>query len=397
MNINNKESFSERYAVISYSHEDADVVKAEMVRFDDRNICYWFDKDMIGGKSYVKEFCEKLDNENCGGCIFFISESFLLSQNCAAEVNYFYDKYGNDNPDKFCFLVIPEHLSISGAGTREEKIEKITAIVKNYVLEKPIPGVSDEDLFIQIKNNIELFLKLSHDFTSLYGLLGDKNDYIRKYSEEGQTFYNAAIIYGHKQTKEISFGFFPQDEIEDERYNYSGIDEEKIIYRRLDKKQVYYAPVEWLLVSDTILLSKKLLFAIDYLNLKYPIVQSDETVAMYIEKEFKKYFRDSKKHENEVYKIKKIRFLKEDELKIMLLHAKNDRGDPFMKKREILLPEPTFFAQITNRKDSHAFWLAGNMEDARRVDVATKSLSEQKAGVELYYVRIVLEVEKQND
>jgi hypothetical protein len=400
MNINNKESFSERYAVISYSHDDAAVVKAEMERFDGRDICYWFDDQMVGGKSYVDEFRGKLDNENCGGCIFFVSESFLLSPNCADEMEYFLKKYSVNNPNKFCFFVLPEHFAMLAGDTNADKPEKFYEIVKDCVRKNQKSESSDDEL----KKHIELFLKASLNCTSLFGVLGDKNGYIKKYTKEGQTFYNAAIIYGHKRVSEVRFGFFPQDEnegySEKERFNPFGVEEKKEL-RHLDKKNAYYAPVEWLVISDTILLSKKLLFAVDYLNLRYPItpskIPSKETVAAYIKKEFLKYFQENKKDEKPEYKIKNVRFLKEDELSVLLRRANND-PDPtkkLKKRREILLPEATYFAQITNRKNTYAFWLAGDdMEDARRVDSGMERLSEQKAGVELYYVRVVIEVEK---
>lgn len=405
MNINNTESLSERYAVISYSHDDAAAVKAEMERFDARDICYWFDEHMVGGRSYVDEFRGKLDNENCGGCIFFISESFLLSPNCAAEVEYFLNKYGVNNSGKFCFFVLPEHFAAAAGDTNVvDKLGKFSAAVEDYARKAPGSGHSDEELSKLVKKHVELFLTASSNGTSLFGVLGDGNGYIEKYTKEGQTFYDAAIIYGHKRVSDVRFGFFPQDENQkygEERFNCPKENEtdegDRKEARNLDKKFAYYAPVDWLVVSDTIFVSKKLLFAVDYLNLKHPITPSKETVAAHIDNEFSKYFRASRSNERPEYTIKRVRFLKENELAALLRRAEHDPDNSkrLQRKREILLPEPTYFAQITNRKNSYAFWLAGgDMNDARRVDSGTGRLSDQKAGVELYYVRIVVEVEK---
>jgi hypothetical protein len=397
MNVNNEECSSERYAVISYSHDDVVAVKEEMERFDGRSICYWYDKDMVGGKSYEDEFRGKLDYRNCGGCIFFISESFLLSSNCAAEVEYFIEKYSVKNSDKFCFFVLPEHLAHIAGDTTVDKLKKFSEVVEDYAKTHPVSGLSGEGQSKLIKKHVELFLKASSDGKSLFGVLGNRNGYVENYVKKGQTFYNAAIIYGHQRISEIRFGFFPQGENmevehdENEGSGHIGMNEK----RYLDKKPAYYAPVDWLVVSDTILLSKKLLFVVDYLNLKYPINPPGETVTAYIKREFLKYF-DKHKVQNPEYTVKSVRFLEENELAKLLLSANNDPDSAkrLQRKREILLPEPTYFAQLTNRKNSQAFWLAGDMKDARRVDSGTERLSENPAGVELYYVRIALEVEK---
>ncbi len=202
-------------------------------------------------------------------------------------------------------------------------------------------------------------------------------------------FYNAGII-GNERVNNETFGYFPQ--LDDWEAGASGIELE-YKEREADKKIAYYAPLEWFVLMDTeksqTLLSKKLLFAVDYLSLKYPISQTDKTIMEQIKDKFDKYYKpgDYKR------KVKTVRFLMESELKALLRHSQKD----IKIRREILLPEPTYFAQISNRMNIPAFWLAGDMNDARRVDAATESLSEQKAGVELYYVRIVVEVDKTSD
>jgi hypothetical protein len=288
-------------------------------------------------------------------------------------MKYFKDNYRsgtNDTPDKFCLFVLPEGYPYKNAATILERVGK-------YVAEK-----NDAEKVEKLKNakdHIDLFLELDPNRTALYGTLGNTNNYINNCCEKGHLFYNAGITFGHQQIKYEPFGAFPQklamsDKILKDTVN-----------RDADKKPTLYAPVEWLVISNNILLSRKLLFAIDYLSLQYPLKKTVKTIEEQIINHFKGYFRqDDDKRE-----ITAVRFLSEEELKTLLRRHQKQK-----MRREVLLPEATDFAQITSRKDAPAFWLAGDMNDARRVDAATESLSDQKAGVELYYVRIVIEVEK---
>jgi len=378
MNIKNEESFSEQYAIISYSHEDAEVVNSELKIFDKSAICYWFDERMMGGKGYDTQFFDILDNKNCKGIIFFVSDSFLLSEPCANEMEYFLKNYGIGNPDKFSLFILPNGYPYKDADAIFERIYE-------YVAKKNDAEVMKK--LIYVKGHVDLFLALNRNGKEIFATLGNTNNYISTYCEEGQLFYNTGIIFGHKQVSNDFFGYFPQRQ--SRRAGASDI-EKTSEERNADKELAYYALLEWLVIRDTeesqTLLSRELLFTVDYLSLKYPYKQTDKTVEEQIKDYFLKYFRQG----DDKRKIKTIRFLTEGELRVLLGRCQQDVN----KKREVLLPEATYFAQISSRKDAHAFWLAGDINDARRVDAATESLSEQKAGVELYYVRIVVEVEK---
>jgi len=379
MNIKTEESSSEQYAIISYSHADTEKVKFELQMFDKSGICYWFDERMTGGKEYDKQFFEILDNENCKGIIFFVNDEFLLSEPCAGEMEHFHEKYGAGNNDKFCLFVLPDGYPYKNADEIYDKVDK-------YVVEKN--DVETRKKLRYLDGHIDLFLQLNPEGKKIFATLGNKNNYISTYCEEGQLFYNAGIIFGHKQLSNVSFGYFPQKQSR----RAGALDIEKTgMERNADKEIAYYLPVEWIVIKNPeqsqTLLSKDLLFAVDYLSLKYSYIRTDKTIEEQIRECFFKYFRQ----EDDKRKIKTVRFLKESELEVLLL--KKSQKD-IKEKREILLPEPTYFAQISNRKNVPAFWLAGDINDARRVDAATESLSDQKAGVELYYVRIVIEVEK---
>jgi len=378
MNIKNEESFSEQYAIISYSHADAEIVKTELKMFDNNGICYWFDERMTGGKGYDTQFFNILDNENCKGIIFFISDAFLLSEPCAKEMEKFNENYGIGNPGKFCLFVLP-------AGYPYEDADAIFEKIYEYVAKKNDAEVMKK--LIYVKGHVDLFLALNRNGKEIFATLGNTNNYIGTYCEEGQLFYDMGIIFGHKQVGNDFFGYFPQRQ--SRRANTSEI-EKTGEERNTDKELAYYALLEWLVIKDTeksqTLLSKELLFAVDYLSLKYPYKQTDKTVEEQIKGCFLKYFQPG----DDKRKIKAVRFLLENELKALLIKSQRDIN----KRREVLLPEATYFAQISNRKNVPAFWLAGDINDAKCVDTAIEGLSDQKAGVELYYVRIVIEVEK---
>jgi len=375
MNIKTEESFSEQYAIISYSHEDEKVVNSELELFDKNGVCYWFDINMKDGKAYDTQFFEILDNKNCKGIIFFISDAFLLSENCAREMDHFQEHYGVENPEKFCLFVLPN-------GYPNKDSDAILAKIKQYVKNDP---VKIEKLFdVNVKDHVKLFLQLNRDGFEKHVTLGNVDNYIGNNCEKGRLFYDAGIIFGHKQVSNVSFGYFPQ-----KKSNCLDVVdvEMKEVKRNADKEIAYYAPVEWIVIRNSdnsqTLLSKELLFAIDYLSLKYPYLKTDKTIEEQIKEQFLNYFRKG----GDKGEIKTVRFLLKDELKILTMRFKQNN-----KLRELLLPEATYYAQISNRKDAYAFWLAGDMDDAGRVDAATESISE-KAGVELYYVRIVIEVE----
>ena len=376
MNIQNEESFSEQYAIISYSHADTDAVKSELKLFDDNGVCYWFDERMTGGKSYETQFFDILDNKNCKGIIFFISDSFLLSDPCAKEMEYFKNKYGIDNQEKFSLFVLQKDYPFKDGREIYVKVDK-------FVNDSKDEGIREK--LYDLKEHIGLFLELNKNGKDIFATIGNVNNYIGAYCEEG-LFNNAGIIFGHKQVNNEMFGYFPQKQ---KRTGASEI-EKDTEERNADKEKAYYAKLEWIVIKDNeksqALLSKDLLFTVDYLSLKYPFKQTGKTPADVISGYFLNYI----KPEDDRRKIKTVRFLSEKEFQGLLVKC----GRDMVKKRALLLPEPTFFAQITNSKDVPSFWLAGDMNDARRVDPATESLCGEKAGVELYYVRIVIEVEK---
>jgi len=353
-------------------------VKRELEGYDGKHICYWFDESMKAGESYETQFFEKLDQKNCKGIIYFISERFLISEACAEEVRYFFDKYGTGTKDKFCLFIMPD---------TKFPASDVEAIYERVVdhLEKNKPELLRKT--IKLPKHIDLFLKLNEGGKAIYAVAGNTNNYIETYCKEGQIFHNAEILFGHTQTNEFTFGYFPQTP--NQKIGATGI-EKTGAKRLLDGRTAYNSKVSWLVISDNdnsaTLLSRDLLFWIDYLNLKYPLRPSGQTVSEIIKDMFLKHFRQD---ENEGWKIRNIRFLTESELKILLARSQKQGANSVSA---VLMPKATFFSQISNRTGE--FWLAGDMENARRVDTWKKGLSDLEAGVEMYYARIVIDVDK---
>jgi len=379
MKINTEESSLEQYAIISYSHADSETVAFELEEFDKHCVCYWDDKQMTGGMGYDTQFLEILDKENCKGIIFFISSSFLLSEPCVKEMKEFRNKYGVENRNKFCLFVLPKDYPRNDEDKILEKISQYVEENKNNAKIQERAKKIEE-----IKENIKLFLELNRNGKVNCARVGNSENYIDSYCKDG-LFHRAGITFGHMGERNKNFGNFPQKQAE--RGASDGVP------RKFDKKLVSYLPIEWLVIKENkqmlTLLSKNLLFAVDYLGLKYPFKKNNKTPQEQIKDIFYEYF-DPYEDKSKFIKNSNIRFLSEAELKFLLRHNQEDLD----RKREILLPKATFFAQTSNIKNAPAFWLAGDINDAQWVDAATESLSEQKVGTELYYVRIVVDIEK---
>jgi len=407
MNIKDEDAESDNYAIISYSHASKAAVKNELRAYDDKRICYWFDESMRRGESYETQFREKMDRTNCKGVIFFISERFLLSGPCGDEMRYYFEKYKNvtESPGKFCLFVLPQGFPHRSS----EMKKKVEEYLKNSLEEKE----KKEKI---LENNIDLYQKLSMEGKAIGVRLGDKND-LDKCCESGEIFNRSSelsIMFGRTDIKKYSFGYFPQNR--DKKAASSGIEKERV-KRALDGAMAYYAKVDWIIVSEdersATLLSKDLLFTIDYLNLKYPLKDSGEKISEIVKKKFISNFRC----DGESWKLKEdsIRFLNESEL--ITLTARAFRYPK--EKQEVLLPNATYFSQMSNNVDAPKFWLAvgddKDMNNARRVDpyraikAARKKreeakpgedqnihgLSEMETSVERFYVRVVIDVNKE--
>lgn len=85
-NYGNLPSMDEQYIFISYSHKDKDVLQPilEKMAFDGFRL--WFDAGIDPGTEWDENIANHI--ENCDYFIAFISQNYLLSDNCKDEINY---------------------------------------------------------------------------------------------------------------------------------------------------------------------------------------------------------------------------------------------------------------------------------------------------------------------
>ncbi len=76
----------ENYVFISYSHRDYKAVYCDLLEFHKKGVRYWYDYGLTPGEDWVKEVIKRLDDANCTGVIFYLSENFVLSLSTLAEV-----------------------------------------------------------------------------------------------------------------------------------------------------------------------------------------------------------------------------------------------------------------------------------------------------------------------
>jgi hypothetical protein len=245
---------------------------------------------------------------------------------------------------------------------------------------------------VNLPRHIGHFLDLNGGGKSIYAVVGNTGNYIETACKEGQTFHDAEIIFGHTRTNEVKFGYFPQTQ---NRTGSSEI-EKRVVRRTLDKQIAYYSKVNWLIIADNdrsaTLLSRDLLFSVDYLEMRHPLRPSGKSLSDRIREMFMEHFVTD---DEEKWELTGVRFLRESELRIMLARSRKDVRNKDAAKCRILLPKPTYFSQISDRSNNIAFWLAGDMENARHIDTwKGGGLSETYTGVESYYVRIVIEIVK---
>jgi hypothetical protein len=375
--------------VISYSHRSKDALFAELKLYDEVGIRYWFDDSMeVSIETYVEQFDNALDHPNCKGAIFFITEPFFLSQPCINELKSFDRKYlGDKNHNRFLLFVVPRDFEFDFAsieGKVKEYGDKATGI-QNY------SELHEEVRKYILKERIDLFLNLSRGGQLLYGKMHKGDDYIKRECAKGRLFDMAGVIseFVIKEQKEITYGYFPQSTSEERGESfYISFDD---IPRPLDKKSVCYSTVDWLVLSEDdasiTLLSKLLLYSVDYLDKKHPLNQDKGTVTQYVGDIFREHFKPSKNFD--FAEVADVRFISEEELDFLIRYCTDDA-----QKDVILSPKATFFAQSTANSNAPVFWLAGDVEDARRVDAATGGFSKIRPGTESYYIRPVITLSK---
>jgi len=387
MLINSNQLNSFDYVILSYDRQNKGFEK-ELMLYNDEGLCYWCDKSMVSGsEAYNKQFFKALDHINCVGIIFFISERFFLSEECIEELNYYVENHLNKNKDKKHLFVVPQGFNFHNKKFVYAAISDYAD--QNFEQHEDLKNKSPQDRIEEINKRINSVWSLTEQGKAIYGLLGKTNEYLYK-----TPWLEKAIRVDEPP---LDFGFFPQNNALCNECK--GLrrckfcckaNNMKTIRRALDNTNSYYAPVKWIVVSKDdnsyTLLSEKLLFSVEYLDVKYHYPTNENHVKEIINNLFNENF---KLPNNEIINFE-VRFLHEFELKNLILRQtyKDD-------KHKLYYPEVTFFSQSSMIKNIQKYWLAGDIENAQRVDIGLEGLSKKELGTGAYYIRVVINVSRE--
>lgn len=76
----------DNYIFISYSHQDMSIVLPFLQRLQEAGIRFWYDEGIDPGSEWPESIAAHLNG--CRGCLAFISQHSLTSQNCRREINF---------------------------------------------------------------------------------------------------------------------------------------------------------------------------------------------------------------------------------------------------------------------------------------------------------------------
>lgn len=84
--IDKIDNVNPRYCFISYAHKDHEEVYQILEKLFDRNVNYWYDKELKPGDKWDDKVEDYLINNNCKGVFIFLSESSLNSEAVQKEI-----------------------------------------------------------------------------------------------------------------------------------------------------------------------------------------------------------------------------------------------------------------------------------------------------------------------
>lgn len=79
-------SAGEGYYFVSYSHKDYKYVFCTVLELMEAGIKLWYDRGLETGKSWLASVKNRINSFDCKGVIFFVSDSFVLSESIKEEV-----------------------------------------------------------------------------------------------------------------------------------------------------------------------------------------------------------------------------------------------------------------------------------------------------------------------
>lgn len=88
---------NQNYIFISYSHLDYKKVYADLANMYSSGVRFWYDKGLSAGRNWDDEVKSKIENPNCVGVIFYMSENLFKSESANKEIRIAYDASANEN------------------------------------------------------------------------------------------------------------------------------------------------------------------------------------------------------------------------------------------------------------------------------------------------------------
>ena len=95
-NINSlsKNITSDKFIFVSYSHVDKLLVEADVAELKRHGVPVWIDDSMVAGVEWNRIALQRIRDPNCVGVVFYLSESSMLSESVAEELQATLEKFG---------------------------------------------------------------------------------------------------------------------------------------------------------------------------------------------------------------------------------------------------------------------------------------------------------------
>lgn len=101
----------DKYVFISYSHRNEDIVYEDLKALYERDLRYWYDVALAAGKEWDTEVAKIIEDKNCLGILFFMTEDLFLSKAVHEEIKM-YHRIKKDRDDFFFICISPDSRSV---------------------------------------------------------------------------------------------------------------------------------------------------------------------------------------------------------------------------------------------------------------------------------------------